>query len=199
MILSAEGQLQAGPQWLGGSAANSVAWCIARAALVETQTVDRIWASFHRCPSHLLRLSQHMQLVEEHLAFFFSMAEGFVIQTLVRPNELLLEDIAYLACVHALADPAIPRRYRSHGDFSSRRRSRYEASIMKRRMELRHVHPYATTALLAELSAEKIMQWVGPCPDETHLYDVVFEKLKWAGENLTGAIGMDRLSATIVK
>ncbi|MGI9042779.1 MAG: hypothetical protein ACR2GK_01495 [Gemmatimonadaceae bacterium] len=117
----------------------------------------------------------------------------------MKANELLLEDIAYIACVHALADPAIPRPYLNFAEFRSKRRSRYEASIMERRMELRHVHPYATTALLAELSAEKIVEILAPPRSlETHLSDVILERLKWAGENLTGTIDAGRLSVTTV-
>lgn len=73
VILSSEGRSQVGPQWGGGSAGNKVAWWIARAAVTETQTIDRIWASFHPDPPRFMRLILHMQFVSEHLACFFSM------------------------------------------------------------------------------------------------------------------------------
>lgn len=188
MILSAIGSAQLGPRnEITTPVRHRLALCIARAALDETQTIDRIWASFTHPTSRPARSRRHKKFVAEHLAFFFSVAEGFLRQCLPKTNDNFLEELADDTCRYALADASIPKPYQFVGELPAKRYDAYRNAVMTRRVELWRVHPYATTGALADMTVERLIDAAAmPKSMEGHVANVLRARLEWAGSELIG-------------
>ncbi len=188
MIISAFADTQIGlPFAASTDVRHRLAMRIARAALDETQTTDRIWASLTHTTSRPLRSRRHKQFVAEELAYFFSVVEGFLRQCLPHANETFLEELADDTCLHALPDPSVPQPYIYASEGSTTRYLAYRHAIMTRRIELWRVHPYTTIGLLADLSVEPLIQAAAmPRSMEGHGADVLRARLEWAGAELIG-------------
>ena len=188
MIISAFGETQFGhPLMFDEGVRHRVPSRIAQVALEEAKTMDRLWAALGHSTLRPTRSRHHKHFVSEYLAFFFSVTESFLRQSLPRINETFLELLADNTCLHALSDPFIPKPYAFIGEFPNRRYRRYRDTVMTRRVELWQVHPYATISSLADFSAEHLVEeaWA-PASMKRHLGDVLRTRLQWAGSELIG-------------
>ena len=190
MLLSAFGRTQFGPPPPASiEIQHRLAMRIARAALDETRAMDSFWASLTRATSRPLVSRRHKQFVAEHLAFFFSVTEGFLKQCLPKSNEGFFEELAADTCVHALPDTSIPRPYKYAGEHPASRYVKYREAIMTRRVELWRVHPYATIGSLADLSIEHLLGAAAmPRSMEGQVANTLRSRLKWAGTELVGLL-----------
>ena len=195
MIISEFGDAQVGlPFSASTDLRHRLAMRIARAALEEAQTTDRIWTSLTHSTWRLLRSHLYMQFVAEELAFFFSVVEGFLRQCLPHAGETFLEQLAEATCMHAVPDPAVPRPYVYASEDSTTRYRAYRHAVMTRRIELWRVHPYTTIGSLADLSVEQLIQAaVIPRSMEAHVADVLRARLEWAGAELIGHLQPARI------
>jgi hypothetical protein len=188
MILSSFANTQVGRNF-GPSTdvRHRVASRIARAALDEAQLVDRLWASVTQATGRPHRSHRHKQFVAECLAFFFSVAEGFLKQSLRHVSDIFLEDLAETTCLHALADPSVPTPYLYASEGPRTRYMAYKHAIMMRRVELWHVYPYATVGALADMSVEQLTT-TARMPTEGHIAIILRERLEWAATELVGRL-----------
>ncbi len=188
VIISEFGNAQIGLQFPASTdLRHRLAIRIARAALDEARTTDRIWASLTHIAGRPLTSRRHKQFVAEELAYFFSVVEGFLRQCLPHVDETFLEQLADTTCMHAVPDPAVPDPHIYASERSTPRYLAYRHAVMTRRIELWRVHPYTTIGSLADLSVEQLIQAaVIPRSMEAHVADVLRARLEWAGAELIG-------------
>ena len=190
MIISAYGKTQFGPPPPSvRDVRRRLAACIVRAALDETRAMDQLWASLTRETCRPLVLRRHKQFVGEHLAFFFSVAEGFLRQCFKNSTDSFFEELTDVTCVQALTDPSVPMPYGYVGQLPAKRYISYRQAVTTRRMELWRVHPYATIGSLADLSTEHLLTAAAiPRSQEGQVTSVIHDRIKWAGMELVGRL-----------